>query len=182
MTLRSSLSRAAARAAACDALLCVTCTQPTDKPGDCTRDEFFDEALEICQRCPSLAAPRCLPGCGFTIAEDARGCVTTACAEGCDLCPPWASFSDVSLTCEDCPDGQRFDPSAGRCVDCPPGQRFDRATLQCVAGPPLPDMEVEMSIDMEVEMSSDMEVDMSLDMDPAADMSADLDMSADMAD
>jgi hypothetical protein len=157
------------------ALLLGACTKPTDKPEDCTRDEFFDEALESCQRCPSLAAPRCLPGCGFIIVNDARGCAAPVCAQTCDLCPAWAFFSDVSLTCEACPDGQRFDPAVGRCVDCPAGQRFDRDQLTCVLAPP-----DDMSRDFPEDMPDmkDLSPDQALDMDP--DMASDMD--ADMAD
>lgn len=165
--------------------LALGCTQPTDKPEDCTRDEFFDAALQICQRCPALAAPRCLPGCGFSISPDARGCASTVCDEGCDLCPPWAYFSDSSLSCQDCPAEQRFDASLGRCVDCPAGQRYDRAQLACVPGAP-----ADMSVDapLELDMPDDMTPDLDMtaldmaDMDPAdmaLDMSAD-DMSSDM--
>jgi hypothetical protein len=170
--------------------LALGCTQPTDKPEDCTRDEFFDAALQICQRCPALAAPRCLPGCGFSISPDTRGCAATVCDEGCDLCPPWAFFSDASLSCQDCPADQRFDASLGRCVDCPAGQRYDRVQLACVPGAPAEDMSMDTppDLDMPADMTPELDMelaDMSLDMeqDMSADMSADMaeDMTVDMA-
>jgi hypothetical protein len=155
-----SLRRLVTSAICLAALATLSCGDPTDKPSDCARGEFFDEAREVCQRCPTVAAPRCLPGCGFTVNADPRGCPLATCSLSCDLCPPYARFSEDSLRCEDCPPGQRFDTTRLACVSCPQGQTFDRDQLACIPTasmphdmpedmpPPPPDMPEDMPRDM----------------------------------
>ncbi len=76
------------------------CGEASDDPSDCTPDQYYDEARGLCQLCPSVSAPTCREGCGFTIARDERGCPQARCAVACDLCPQGQAFSEQTLSCQ----------------------------------------------------------------------------------
>lgn len=61
----------------------VSCGEATDKPEDCTDNEYFDEGRELCRTCPAIAEPTCREGCGFAVESDSRGCAVAVCALDC---------------------------------------------------------------------------------------------------
>ncbi len=74
-------------------------TEVRDRPEDCGGDEYFDEGRERCRICPAVDEPQCLPGCGFTVVEDNRGCPLLQC----------------DPTCPGCDEGEEWDPDEERC-------------------------------------------------------------------
>lgn len=82
----------------------IGCGEPTDRPEDCTANEFFDETRRLCVTCPAIVAPTCDEGCGFEIVQDQNGCPAATClsGEGCDMCDPLSFFDGESLMCEPC--------------------------------------------------------------------------------
>ena len=75
---------------------------PSDNPSDCTEGEYYNEATQLCESCPTVVDPGCTPGCGFRIVEDDRGCAVAECAVDCDLCPTDEYFSGEDLVCKPC--------------------------------------------------------------------------------
>ena len=101
------------------AALCVGCGDPSDRPSDCTPNEFFDEIDQICQTCPALAEPSCRPGCGILVSTDDRGCPSASCDLSCSVCPEGTRFEEGTLSCQpDCDPGQFYSPQQG-CQMCP---------------------------------------------------------------
>ena len=108
----------------------IACGDPTDRPEDCTANQFFDDARKLCVTCPAIAQPRCDEGCTFEIVADQNGCAAATCLTGanCGRCEDLSYFDAESLTCHPC-DGPRTcaddaDPREtivdGRCVlSCP---------------------------------------------------------------
>lgn len=105
-----------------------SCGDPTDRPEDCTPNEFFDEARSLCLSCPAVVEPSCDDGCGFEITANEFGCPAAACLVGdsCDRCDALDFFSTETLTCEPC-----SGPST--CDEGEPTRRVDgdQCSLQC---------------------------------------------------
>lgn len=59
-------------------------SEATDRPQDCRDDQYYNEALRLCQTCPAVQEPTCRPSCGAEIVSDQRGCPVMICD---DLCP-----------------------------------------------------------------------------------------------
>jgi hypothetical protein len=74
-------------------------TEVRDRPEDCRGDEYFDEGRERCRTCPAVTEPECLPGCGFTVTEDNRGC----------------PVRQGDPTCPGCDEGEEWDREEERC-------------------------------------------------------------------
>ena len=85
------------------ALGAASCGDPSDRPQDCTRSEYFDEGEQLCIACPVVREPSCRPGCGFVIEADERGCPTARCDLECSLCPEGQRWSDALLSCQPTP-------------------------------------------------------------------------------
>ena len=102
-------------------LSCLTaCGEATDRPQDCSADEFFDEADSQCTSCPALTIPGCREGCAILVSSDDRGCPEASCDLSCDACPQGSSFSLETLSCEPlCPEGSSLDPFLNVCSSCP---------------------------------------------------------------
>lgn len=85
-------------------LFVVSCAEPTDRPEDCSTNQFFDEARKLCVTCPAITAPECADGCGFEIEADQQGCPVAVCMYGddCDHCDEREYFDARTLTCEAC--------------------------------------------------------------------------------
>ncbi len=105
---------------------------PSDRPQDCSANEFFDEARELCQSCPVLIVPACREGCAVLVSSDELGCPVASCDLECSSCPDGTSFSLETLSCEcpggaslsssmvcECPEGQALHPLLGVCSSCP---------------------------------------------------------------
>lgn len=75
---------------------------PRDNPSDCTAGEYYNQATQQCETCPTVVDPGCTPGCGFRISQDSRGCAVAECAVDCELCPSDEYFSEDNLACEPC--------------------------------------------------------------------------------
>ena len=100
-------------------LLCAFgCSDPKDRPQDCTTSEFFDEIDELCKSCPALQEPL---GClgRITTRKDDRGCPESICVE--ERCPEGTLFEDTSLSCEPvtCASGFILSVELERCVRMP---------------------------------------------------------------
>lgn len=83
-------------------LALASCGEASDDPEDCTPEEFFDEATELCTPCPAVGKPDCAEGCGFRVVDDEFGCPVAECATECDLCPEDFYFAEDTLRCERC--------------------------------------------------------------------------------
>lgn len=85
-------------------MFAVACGEPTDRPEDCTPNEYFDESRRLCRVCPAPSAPQCDPGCGIRIVEDQRGCPATECLVGevCSDCGPLEFVDPDTLICTPC--------------------------------------------------------------------------------
>jgi hypothetical protein len=93
---------------------------PSDRPQDCSANEFFDETRELCQSCSALILPSCREGCAVLVSSDDRGCPVASCDLECATCPEGTSFSLETLACEpECPEGQAIHPLLGTCSACP---------------------------------------------------------------
>ena len=75
---------------------------PKDNPNDCSEGEYYNEATQLCESCPTVVDPGCTPGCGFRIVEDDRECPVAECAVDCDLCPSDEYFDAEDLVCVAC--------------------------------------------------------------------------------
>ena len=118
------------------ASLVAACGEPTDDPEDCTPNQYFDEAKELCFTCAAIEPPDCAAGCGFRVEPDERGCPSAVCAlpstdpaTGVTICGECAAnefFSETTLACERC---------TGRIVcDHGPARKIitdDRCALRC---------------------------------------------------
>ncbi|MEC9399417.1 MAG: hypothetical protein VX475_17450, partial [Myxococcota bacterium] len=118
-------------------LALIACGDPTDRPEDCTINEYFDEGDRLCISCPALLEPTCREGCGFVIVEDFRGCPSATCDETCSLCDEGTSWSEETLACEmePCAPGEYIGDD-GACTTCeaqqdPPQDCEDSACSQC---------------------------------------------------
>ncbi len=78
--------------------------EPSDRPSDCTGDEYFNQRTERCQPCPVYDKPSCKPGCGFEITEDRNGCPRPTCDSECDTCGPGAFYAVEQGACQRCPE------------------------------------------------------------------------------
>ncbi len=56
----------------------------SDRPGDCTDDEYYDEGSEQCRSCPAVMEPECRPGCDVVQTQDDRECPVLECEEDCE--------------------------------------------------------------------------------------------------
>mgnify|MGYP006928195869 CR=1 FL=1 len=77
------------------------CSEVTETADDCTSDEFFDKAAQLCRVCPALEVPECPVGCGVLVGEDASGCATAECQ--CDVCSDGQFYDSDRLECLACP-------------------------------------------------------------------------------
>ncbi|MEZ4459664.1 MAG: hypothetical protein R3E66_08005 [bacterium] len=59
------------------------CGEPTDDPQDCTQNEYFDDAKQLCETCPAVEEPECRDGCGYTVTKDERSCPIAVCNDVC---------------------------------------------------------------------------------------------------
>lgn len=59
------------------------CGEPTDDPEDCSQNEYFDDAKQLCETCPAVDEPECRTGCGFSIQDDERSCPVAVCDDVC---------------------------------------------------------------------------------------------------
>ena len=106
------------------------CGDPTDRPEDCTSNEFFDEARKLCVTCLAVPQPVCDEGCGFEIVPDPdTQCPSAQCLAGaeCGRCAELEYFDAGTLLCEPC-DGEQS------CADdAAPQKNFveGRCVLQC---------------------------------------------------
>ena len=107
---------------ACVLIVCALgCSDPKDRPQDCTTSEFFDEVDELCKSCPALVEPQGCTG-RITIQKDSRGCPESVCVSQDEMrCPEGTVFETSSLSCEPVKCGQGFTLSATlrRCVRTP---------------------------------------------------------------
>ncbi len=85
------------------------CGTATDNPSDCTADEYYDDATNLCTACPAAVVPDCQAGCGFEIVKDDRGCPVAQCVEQCQ-CGAGEFFSQDTLTCQKCADAANPPP------------------------------------------------------------------------
>lgn len=111
----------------------VGCGDPTDSPEDCTSNEFFNEAEELCQTCAAVVAPDCRPGCGFVLIQDANKCPIAQCDTTCQQCPAGESWSSEQLSCQPitCQLGQYYDAASGGCLACPASSDDCRQSCTC---------------------------------------------------
>jgi hypothetical protein len=78
------------------------CSEVTESADDCSSDEFFDKAGQLCRVCPALEVPECPVGCGVLVGQDASGCATAECQ--CDVCADGQFYDADRLECLACPD------------------------------------------------------------------------------
>lgn len=77
------------------------CGTASDNPSDCSNDEFFDEASQLCTACPATVQPQCEAGCGFEVVQDSRGCPVAQCQQKC-VCGSGEYFSEQTFSCQKC--------------------------------------------------------------------------------
>ena len=78
------LKRWAAPAAVVVLIGCGGGGEGTERPGDCTDDEYYDEGSEECRSCPAVVEPECRPGCDVVQVQDDRECPVLECDEDCE--------------------------------------------------------------------------------------------------
>lgn len=110
------------------ALALVACSEVTESPEDCSSDEFFDRATQLCRVCPALEVPECPVGCGVLVGEDASGCATAECQ--CDVCADGEFYDGEALSCVACPEVSTTTCGEG-CV--PSGTTLDENGCEAMA-------------------------------------------------
>ena len=111
------------------------CSDPKDRPQDCTTSEFFDEVEELCESCKALREPRNCTG-RITVRKNKLGCPEAVCvAEQDKRCPQGTAFQEVSLSCEPirCDEGFVLNEARQRCepIRCDEGFVLNEAGQGC---------------------------------------------------
>ena len=70
-----------------------------ERPEDCEAHQVFNEDRERCESCSASPAPECLPGCGFEVVEDGRGCPVLRCPAACEGCDEGESWDNEEQRC-----------------------------------------------------------------------------------
>ncbi len=80
------------------------CGDPTDRPEDCTTNQYFDESRKLCVTCAAIRQPVCDQGCAFEITLDRNDCPVANCLVGdaCNTCDPGEYFDSETLACQTC--------------------------------------------------------------------------------
>ena len=111
------------------AIALAACGEPTDRPEDCTGNEFFDQSTDLCTSCPVIDPPSCRPRFGFVIVSDPDTACPVAQCSDTPQCADFEIFETDSASCQPaCPEGSTTD-DAGTCVACP-----EAADPECADG------------------------------------------------